>query len=321
MPGQILCAVDRSEQAPPVAQLGALLSQALGGELSLVHVVEPVPGSQGIGGRLRRMMELEGRELLAELDAAAGDCAADCMVRVGDPLNELLQLSSEGSASLIVVGSRGRGPLKAALLGSTSVRLATRSACPVVVASPAASRRLQEDGKRWSERRPTLVCGVDGSARGYEAVAVAAQLLERLGGRLRLVHAYKPAPPLYRAPDVDGSGSYLDYDAIVEAENRSRRRLLERAAKLVGPDVDVGTELTSTDPVSGLEAVAEREDANLIVVASRGRGPLASALLGSTSARLASSASRPVLIVPGPWTATERGATEVFVDNGVPVRG
>lgn len=293
-----------------MARLGALLSRELGAELQLVHVMEPVLGSQGVGGRLQRMLELEGREMLDGLTSEVGcDGEASSVVRLGDPLDELLRLTGEAAADLLIVGSRGRGPLKAALLGSTSVRLATRSACPVVVVPPAASRRLERGAGAEAARAPTLVCGVDGSARGYEAVSVAAQLLARVGGRLHLVHAHRPVPPLYGIPDVDGSssrvGSRVDFEAIVNAESRSRRRLLERAARLVDDQVDVSTELASSEPVTALEEAAERRDADLIVVASRGRGPLASALLGSTSTRLASSAARPVLIVPGPWTWSE----------------
>jgi nucleotide-binding universal stress UspA family protein len=50
-------------------------------------------------------------------------------------------------------------------------------------------------------------------------------------------------------------------------------------------------------PVSALESVAEEERAGLIVVGSRGRRSLLSTVLGSTSGRLAVSASRPVLVI------------------------
>jgi nucleotide-binding universal stress UspA family protein len=54
------------------------------------------------------------------------------------------------------------------------------------------------------------------------------------------------------------------------------------------------------DPARRLAAIAARERALVIVVGARGQGAAASALLGSTSSRLAVTASRPVVIVPSP---------------------
>jgi nucleotide-binding universal stress UspA family protein len=310
MSGRILCAIDRSPDALAVARLGGALGRALQAELELVHVVEPVPGSQGGRGPIRRMLIAEGHEMLAELSAMADCERATEIVRIGNPLGELLRLTREAAVDLLIVGSRGRGPLKAALLGSTSVRLAARSPCPVIVVSPRASGYVASLEHR-SLRAPTIVCGVDGSAHGYEAASVAGQLPARLeGGRVHLLHAYKPTPPLYGVADAGWSNTWLDYEAIVDAERRSRRRLLERAAKLVDQRVELEAELGSSEPVDALRAVAEREGADLIVVGSRGRGPLASALLGSTSARLASSSQRPVVVVPGPWSLSELHASK-----------
>jgi nucleotide-binding universal stress UspA family protein len=52
------------------------------------------------------------------------------------------------------------------------------------------------------------------------------------------------------------------------------------------------------DAASALNRSAVEEDAELLVVGTHGRGPLASVLLGSTAAQLAASASRPVAVVP-----------------------
>jgi nucleotide-binding universal stress UspA family protein len=54
------------------------------------------------------------------------------------------------------------------------------------------------------------------------------------------------------------------------------------------------------DPARRLAAIAAREHALAIVVGARGQHATASALLGSTSSRLAATAARPVVIVPSP---------------------
>ena len=52
------------------------------------------------------------------------------------------------------------------------------------------------------------------------------------------------------------------------------------------------------DPVNEILALADSIDADLIVVGRRGRGTLASALLGSVSGAVLRDARRPVLVVP-----------------------
>jgi nucleotide-binding universal stress UspA family protein len=56
-------------------------------------------------------------------------------VRKGDPVTALLERSAD--ASMVVVGTRGRGGFKGALLGSTSQALITHADAPVVVVRPA----------------------------------------------------------------------------------------------------------------------------------------------------------------------------------------
>jgi nucleotide-binding universal stress UspA family protein len=57
-------------------------------------------------------------------------------------VDALVELSEREQASAIVVGSRGRGSLKAAVVGSFSSTLAPREGCPVVIVPPGAARAL-----------------------------------------------------------------------------------------------------------------------------------------------------------------------------------
>jgi nucleotide-binding universal stress UspA family protein len=67
---------------------------------------------------------------------------ADATRRVvpGFPADRLADLGDEESAEVIVVGSRGRGPVKAALLGSVSTALIGVARRPVLVVPPRAAR-------------------------------------------------------------------------------------------------------------------------------------------------------------------------------------
>lgn len=82
-----------------------------------------------------------GEDAEAVLDAAQGlvaelepGLAVERLARRGDPRQVLADLSHE--AHLLVMGSRGRGPLRTLLLGSVSASVSATAACPVVVCRP-----------------------------------------------------------------------------------------------------------------------------------------------------------------------------------------
>jgi hypothetical protein len=97
------------------------------------------------------------------------------------------------------------------------------------------------------------------------------------------------------------------YAALADVRHRAGTRLLERAARRLAGETNLELRLRFGEPVSDIEALAATERADLVVVGSRGRSGLRAALLGSVSAGLAASASRPVLIVPKTATGGRLG--------------
>ena len=75
-------------------------------------------------------IETEGRKAFEAEFARLGDAVEREFV-VGDPVDELVARSED--ADLVIVGSRGYGPLRSVLLGSVSAKLVRRAACPVMV--------------------------------------------------------------------------------------------------------------------------------------------------------------------------------------------
>ena len=83
----------------------------------------------------RRALLRKGTELLEQVrpESSSARSGVDVhhVVRIGDPRVVLPEVSA--IAALVVVGSRGRGPLRSLLLGSTAVALVRHARCPVVV--------------------------------------------------------------------------------------------------------------------------------------------------------------------------------------------
>jgi nucleotide-binding universal stress UspA family protein len=65
-------------------------------------------------------------------------------VEVGDPVQALREQAARDGVRMLVLGSRGLGPVRGALLGSVSAALATSAACPVLVVPPTAEFEAAE---------------------------------------------------------------------------------------------------------------------------------------------------------------------------------
>jgi nucleotide-binding universal stress UspA family protein len=143
----------------------------------------------------------------------------------------------------------------------------------------------------------TIVCGVDGSADSEAALRVAAELGERLGLRVVLVNVVDPLPAPYAALGVSGG---VTADAFVDdrdARRRSATALLAASAAAAGLD-EADVRVVEGFAADRLADVADEERAAFVVVGSRGRGAIRSALLGSVSAGVIAVAPCPVLVVP-----------------------
>jgi nucleotide-binding universal stress UspA family protein len=134
----VACAYDGAPEARRVLTVAEAMARRLDAGLRVMRVVEP-PGivdatlavDPQIAAAARRIRErpLEDlRRVVAELDPAVD---ADAAVLYGEPAEELVRASF--SVDLIVAGSRGDGPLHAALAGAVSGRLIRGAACPVIV--------------------------------------------------------------------------------------------------------------------------------------------------------------------------------------------
>jgi nucleotide-binding universal stress UspA family protein len=139
----------------------------------------------------------------------------------------------------------------------------------------------------------TILIATDGSPEAREAVAYGIELAAEQHAKAVLLQVIPP---------VDWT--QLDRGAVIRPipeELVLRRRIAaDEADELESRhDVEVSFEVVAGMPAEEIVAYADAIDADLIVLGSRGRGALASALLGSVSNAVLQSARRPVLVVRG----------------------
>ena len=134
----VLVAFDASSEARLALAHAIAMAQVYRAKVALVAVVPPPPllSWQAPGGMLG-IHEAEQEELEKALREAADGVPDDLSVTTqlldGDPARELLRLARDGDFDVIVMGSRGRGRVTAALLGSVSNRVMHDAGVPVIV--------------------------------------------------------------------------------------------------------------------------------------------------------------------------------------------
>jgi nucleotide-binding universal stress UspA family protein len=132
-PTIILLATDGSEEAQIASRMAAGIAEGTGSELHLVYV----GGTGGTDPRVYEQMRRSSHALLDEQAGklrAAGTKIAKEHLRNGRPEQEIVALAEELGAGLIVMGGRGLGGMKRALMGSVSDSVVRHAHCPVLVA-------------------------------------------------------------------------------------------------------------------------------------------------------------------------------------------
>lgn len=137
----------------------------------------------------------------------------------------------------------------------------------------------------------SIVVGTDGSKPAEEAVRQATALASREGARLHLVTAY-PDPQVLRER-ITGGASTLTVDLREVAEGVLKRAERDGLAK----GVELETHAREGDPAEVIIEVANEQQADLIVVGSRGLTGIKRFLLGSVSNKVSHHASCSVMIV------------------------
>jgi nucleotide-binding universal stress UspA family protein len=141
----------------------------------------------------------------------------------------------------------------------------------------------------------SIIVGTDGSETATLAVDEAIALAKSTGGELHLVSGYEPAARARVAAPAAASAEAREWTIAPDAKVESV--LDEAAARARMQGIDARVHTCKGDPADGLIDVAERENADLIVVGNRGMRGSRRFLLGSVPNKVSHHAPCSVLIV------------------------
>jgi nucleotide-binding universal stress UspA family protein len=292
---RLMLAYDGSACADAARDLVARLPLPAGSAITIVTALERGPQLYGAPEFAIVPHDAEDAEgqLLADLqdmlhEAAkpllAADRHVDTRVIRGRPATAIVDEALALQPDLLVVGSRGHGPLASVVMGSVSAEVVDHAPCPVLVA-----------------RHPSvakLVVGADGSSSADRALAMLRRWPIFAGLPATVVTVTEPIS------SWAGRVGTAIYPAWVDMhESKSDRRAeLEGIAKrsadeLARAGISASVELREGDPAEQLIRAAQATAADLIVVGSRGLSTLPRLVIGSVARKVLLHAPQSVLVV------------------------
>jgi nucleotide-binding universal stress UspA family protein len=214
----------------------------------------------------------EDAKLLGEsIVRAAGGELAVLNVDDADPAEVLRRMAESGEADLIVLGSTHRAAIGSVAPGSVAENLLRGARCRLLIAPKGYSKRDHSD-----DRLRVIAVGYDATAESSAALADAAQLTRRAQASMRVIAVASPATQL----------------EVLQAK-------LHGAAAGLPSELRALPVLERGDPVEKLLEAAKL-GVDLLVLGSRGLGPMKRLVLGSVSSRVIRESPVPVMIVPRP---------------------
>ena len=289
MPEKVLLTTDASKDAALAARAAVDACQRTGAELHVVHAWHSAPTT-----RLRPFMRAElkklGKELLEEGVKGvedSGGVVSGAHLLEGRAADEILDLAGQIGADLVVMGSRGLGPVGRIALGSVSEAVIHHSHWPVLM--------LRGGEDAWPPER--VIFGDDGSEAARAAGDLGATLCGHHGAQALVLHAYP------RLPEMNAESRESNPRIVDDEFRRAEKALLERSREL---ESRLGSRpkarLVVGEAAASLFEAAEEDEPErtLLAVGSRGLGAIGRMRLGSVSTKVVHAAKGPVLVHPPP---------------------
>lgn len=285
----ILYPTDFSENARRAFQVAATIARKTGATLNVVHVfpeaeIADTTLREHVSARRKEEAERALEELLSS--APLQDLEVRPVLRGDEPLDEaILDEARKRSADLVVLGAYGRRGRRTYDIGATAQTVLRSASCPVLTV-----QNEFETGPENEILFRRVLIPTDFSAPAREAVNYAANLCEMFGSMAVVLHVVEEFVP----PAIYG----LDENPIQamsrKIEDRARTEMERIAECFTSKGVQVENQIAGGHAPSEIVEFAERNDIDLIVIASRA-SKLERFVLGSVADKVVRAAPCSVL--------------------------
>ena len=136
---KILVPVDGSDNSYRALDAALVLSEKLGSNITVIHVMEEVPithiGSEKLLNELLEAYKKENQDILSKCTEIATQkgLTINTLLLQGNPASVILDFSKKEKFDILIMGSRGLGKFKELILGSVSSKIVHHSPCAVLL--------------------------------------------------------------------------------------------------------------------------------------------------------------------------------------------
>ena len=236
------------------------------------------------------------RQSMQEKQNGGKKCEVQADVIVGDPINVIFDYIREKDINMIALTTHGASGLRHRLMGSTADKIVRAAGVPSLLI------RLKE-GNVLPPNMSTIqkiLLPLDSSEASKIAIPCAAELAKKLKASITLFSMAQTAYTQPMSGAETGIGVNWDaVDAATEKYMESYLQKIEDELKQVGIAVNHVTYL-GMDAAYEILEMEKRTDADLVVMATRGRSPVTRWAFGSVAEKVLREGDRPILLIKEP---------------------
>lgn len=282
----IVVGYDESESSKAALKEASLRVKSKNGKLYLVHAVYfDQEEFVIVPSQMEKRLEMGAhmcRTAKQDLQAQFGlNGSVESYVCEGEPPEVLVDIARGKNADLIALGTYGRKGLKRLLMGSVTTSVIVNAPCDVLV--------VKRPCKECTGTYQSLLVPYDGSEFSVKALTRAAGMAKADGGRITV---------LYVIPRYEEMMEFYRSEMIRKSLRHEADRILGEATTVASKlGVSIRTEVREGYASDEIVAAAQKLENDLITMGTYGWKGMNSAIMGSTTNRVISNASCPVLVV------------------------
>ncbi|UCH58482.1 MAG: universal stress protein, partial [Anaerolineales bacterium] len=280
--------LDGSFYAAQALPLAKVISRATGAQMTLLSSVKDhTPALQEQFEATKATREAYLQEVVSELETQG--YAVKYTLRPGHIADATRGLIEENGIDLVITTTRGKSGAHHWLTGGVSAKLVRTIDIPILLV------QALDEGNGAEPKIERIMAALDGSIYSENVLPYARAISKAFGSELILMSV----------PAVPGVESYRAAADVVETIRskavENMQKFLEAVARSLREDgLNVRTLVTGSMPARTIIEAAEQEEADMIMLTSRGRGGLALLMMGSVAQRVVQNTPGPIFMVPIP---------------------
>lgn len=293
----ILVPLDGSGLAEAAIPPAVALSQKLGSEITLLHIIEK-NAPQEVHGEKHLTNEEDAHIYLRKIARKSIDPGIDVSTHVhseevSQVARSIVEHSEEFNPDLIIICAHGASGLHQFVVGSIPQQVISAGSVPVLLLQP------EEDNEYQNIKFERLLVALDGEKAHDYSLVVASELAKAIGAELHLVRVVPTLSTLSAEEAATGTLLPTATNAILDiAEEEACEYMQEKLNDLEAKKIVATGEVERGDPAAEVVKSADNQKVDMIILGTHGKKGIDALWAGSVAPQIYSRTHLPILLVP-----------------------